>query len=146
MKSYRITATADRQRGRRQQSRRRPGVAVVEFAVCLPVLVILILGSIECTSMIFVNQSLNIVAYEGARAAIKSDATAVDTLARCNEVIAERRLAGCTVTLEPGNIEDLDRSTPITVRATAPVNSNSVLGVLRFFSGDLVGEAVMFKE
>ena len=51
----------------------RSGVAAVEFAVCLPVLVVLILGSIECCSMIFLRQSLAIVAYEGLRVAVKPE-------------------------------------------------------------------------
>ena len=126
-------------------NRTRRGAAVVEFAVCLPVLLILVLGSIECTSMIFLSQSLNVVAYEGARAAVKPDATTVDTLARCQEVIAERNLVNCQVRLEPGNIDDLPAGTIVTMTATAPCQPNGAIR-LRFFSGSLDAQAFMVKE
>jgi len=130
---------------RQSQTDRKNGAAVVEFAVCLPVILILLLGGIECTSMVFVSQSLNVVAYEGIRAAIRSNATTTDTLARCDEVILERNLQDVQVTLSPSNIEDLDRGTQISVVVSCPVNSNSVMA-LKFFSDDLQAQAVMFKE
>ena len=123
----------------------RRGAAVVEFAVCLPVLLVLVLGSIECTSMIFLSQSLNVVAYEGARAAAKSGSTSVDTLARCQEVIGERNLIQANVTLDPANVDDLPPGTLITVTATAPSQPNGAIG-LRFFSGSLDAETFMVKE
>ncbi len=39
----------------------------VEFAVCLPVIMVLLLGSMEATSAIFVKQALATSAYEGVR-------------------------------------------------------------------------------
>ena len=47
----------------------RKGTATVEFAVCLPVLVTIVLGSIEATNAIFLKQHLTAAAYEGARKA-----------------------------------------------------------------------------
>ena len=129
----------------RRKHKFRKGAAVAEFAVCLPVMVVIVLGAIECTSMIFVEQSLNIVAYEGIRTAIGPDGTAADARQRTDQVIAERDLAGCSVVLDPANPEDADRGTPVTIRVTAPVAANSVFS-LRFFSGDLEAVAVMNKE
>ena len=43
---------------------------MVEFAVCLPMLMVLMLGSIEATSAIFLKQSLVAAAYEGVREAV----------------------------------------------------------------------------
>lgn len=121
------------------------GVAAVEFAVCLPVLILLLLGGIECTSMIFVSQSLNVVAYEGIRAAIKSNGTTADAHVRCDEVIAERDLSDVQVTFTPANVDELERGTQISVVVSAPVNSNSVMR-LKFFSGELKAQAIMIKE
>ena len=132
-------------RKRKRKPANRKGAAVVEFAVCLPVIIILVLGAIECTTMIFVNQALNVVAYEGIRVAAKRDAETAEVLQRCNEVIAERNLQNAQVTLNPANIDDLERGTQITINVTAPSQQNSALA-LKFFSGDIVAEAVMFKD
>ena len=44
----------------------RRAVATVELAVCLPVLALLVLGSIEAASFIFLKQTLQVAAYEGS--------------------------------------------------------------------------------
>ncbi len=49
----------------RLQQRRRRGVAATEFAVCLPIIVLLVLGTIEACSLIFLKQTLAIA--EGAQ-------------------------------------------------------------------------------
>ncbi len=125
--------------------RQRRGAAVIEFAVCLPVLITLVLGAIECCSMIFLEQSINVVAYEGIRTAIKSSANVGDGRSRALQVIAERKLQQAQVTFTPANPEDADRGTPITIRVTAPCRANSVIG-LTFFSGALETTAFMIKE
>ena len=48
----------------------KQGAAAVEFAIVLPVFVLILLGSIETCTMIFLQQSLEMAAYEGARVAI----------------------------------------------------------------------------
>ncbi len=125
--------------------RRSKGMAVVEFAVCLPMLVLLVLGAIECTSMIFLKQSLNVVAYESIRVAIRNDGTTAGAMNRANEVIAERSIDGVNVSFNPGNVDRLERGTPIRVTVTAPCLANSVF-TLNFFSGELQATAFMIKE
>ena len=48
----------------------RKGAAVVEFAVCLPVVVLIVLGSIEAASLLFLKQTLVQASYEGVKVAI----------------------------------------------------------------------------
>ena len=129
----------------RASRHRRRGLAVVEFAICIPVIFVVVLGAIECTTMIFVDQSLNVVAYEGIRAAAKNGSRTSDVLARANEVIAERRLEQTRVELIPPVVESVPQGQPIKIRVTAPTDPNSVMR-LEFFSGNLVAEATMMKE
>ena len=129
----------------RKRRTNRHGAAVIEFAICLPVMLVLVLGAIESCSMIFVNQSLNVVAYETVRATVKSNAQPGDGQARAQQVIAERRLKKAVVTFNPSNPELADRGTPITVTVTAPTSDNSVMR-MDFFSGSLQAVAVMNKE
>ena len=66
---------------------KRFGAAAVELAVCLPAIVLLILGSIEACTMVFVKQSLHIAAYEGVRRAIRYDSSEQSVLERCEQTI-----------------------------------------------------------
>ena len=130
---------------KRQRPATRKGSATIEFAVCLPVIVVLVLGAIECASMIFVKQSLNVVAYEGVRTAIRPTSQNQDVTDRCDQVITERKLKAASFSLSPTNVADVERGQPVTVRATASTDANSVMN-LKFFSGDLTAEATMVKE
>lgn len=121
------------------------GAALLEFALCLPVMLVLVVGALECTSMVFLQQSLKIVTYEGARTATRPQALDADVAARCQQVIAERGLVDCQITTLPESVESLPPGTEVLVRATAPPPANSPLP-LRHFGGLLQAEAVMVKE
>ncbi len=121
------------------------GVAAVEFAVCLPVLVVLVLGTIECTNMIFVQQAMHVVAYEGARAAIDQNALPTDVTTRCADVIAERHLKTTTTTVIPSNIDALPAGDFVTVRVSLPYAANSVTGIW-YLNNQLTAEVIMAKE
>ena len=128
---------------RRDGSRR--GVAAVEFAVCLPVLVVLVLGTIECTNMIFVQQSMHVVAYEGIRTAVNPGSLNSDVATRCNQVVAERGLRNVTTTTIPADVTTVAPGQPITMRVQLPYARNSVTG-MGYFSNQLTALVVMVKE
>ena len=145
----------------------RRGAAVVEFAVCLPVLLVLVIGAIECTTMIFIKQSLNVVAYEGIRTAIRPAATSTDVATRCQAVITERGLQQCVVTIGETtssrvtnadgtititeavrpvtDLSTINRGTELAVVVTVPSAANAAMP-LRFFRPQLSATAVMVKE
>lgn len=129
----------------RRDARRSRGLAVVELAVCLPVIVILILGAIEACTMIFLKQSLHIAAYEGARVAIDNRATNQRVEDRCQQILDERRIRGATIELDGLDIESLPRGSEITVRVEAPVNLNCRL-LTGLVQGSVEAAAVMIKE
>ncbi len=78
-------------RSRRNANLARRGVAAAEFAVCLPVMVLLVLGMVETCSMVFLKQSLAVAAYEGAHTAVKPGATSADVRAVCDNILRDRR-------------------------------------------------------
>ena len=125
--------------------RDRSGVAMVELAVCLPAIVVLVIGGIECANMIFVKQSLHIAAYEGMRLAVQEDVPTTDVIARTQQVLDERRVHDSNITFDPANPETLDRGTTFTMTIDAPAASNSPIA-LRFFDGDLESFVTMVKE
>ena len=110
----------DRQNQNRKRPDRRSGVAAVELAVCLPILLLLFVGMIETCTMIFLKQSLAIAAYEGMHTALEAEADAADVEATCNTILTQRRVTGSNVVCDPGNFETLAPGSFFTVRVSAP--------------------------
>ena len=124
----------------------RRGVAAAEFAVCLPIVVLLVLGMAETCSMVFLKQSLSVAAYEGAHTAVKPGATSVDVVATCQSILRDRRVNAATVSLNPSDVLNTPEGDYMEIRISAPSNRNSVLP-LRFFRGSTIeGAAVVMKE
>jgi Flp pilus assembly protein TadG len=124
----------------------RKGVAAAELAVCLPVIVLIVLATIEACTMVFLKQSLSIAAYEGARAALEQDATNASVQSAANQVLTQRRVNGGTVTIQPSNIVAIDPGEYMTITCSAPASRNSIIPI-RFYRGKtLTGSATMMKE
>ena len=130
---------------RKRKTDRRRGAAVAELAVCLPAIVLLTMGALECCTMIYLRQTLHVAAYEGIRVAIREDMPTATALSRAQRVIDDRRVEGATISFTPADTVFLARGTPITIQVDAPCEGNNALP-LRFFSGDLTAIAVMNKE
>lgn len=131
---------------RRYRSNDRQGVAATEFAVCLPILVLLLLGMIESCSMIFLKQSLACAAYEGAHTAVMPGASAADVQRTCEAILADRRVQGAVVDVTPANLDRVDEGEYMQISVSAPTDRNSFLPG-RFFQGQtLSSTAVMMKE
>lgn len=130
----------------RSAKRIRRGVAATELAVCLPIILVLIIGTIEACSMIYLKQSLSTAAYEGARASLKPGATTSDVTDACNRVLAPRNVAGATITVSPSGFESQPVQTWVTVRITASGGSNSVVAGWFYDSLTIDGQATMMKE
>lgn len=107
--------------------RQRRGVAAAELAVCLPVIVLLVIGTIDACSMIFLKQSLSVAAYEGARTAIIPGKTKDDVEAACQQILADRKVSGGQVTVKPADIAALNPGDFVDVTVSAPCSANSVV-------------------
>ena len=124
----------------------RQGAALVEFAVCLPLLLILILGSMEATSAIFVRQALTTSAYEGIREAIRIRSTTAGATSRAQAVLTARQIRNSTIRFTPANVQTAPRGTSIAVEVSAPYKVNSP------FFGNVIADrvttvrSVMVKE
>lgn len=128
-----------------QNWRRRRGVAAAEFAVCLPMLVLALLGMIECCSMVFLKQSLAVAAYEGAHTALQPGATSADVRAVCTQILRDRRVQSADIQITP-NLESTDEGQYLTVAISAPTRPNSVLPAPLLRGRTLTSRATMMKE
>ncbi len=124
----------------------RKGVAVVELAVCLPVLMLIVLATIESTAMIFLQQSLSIAAYEGARVALVPSSTDVNVQYQAELILEGRQVNNSTVTVTPSNFNAFPTGTWIQVVASAPFADNSLVGGWLFNGHTLTASVEMMKE
>lgn len=99
----------------------------MELAVSLPVLTMLVFGSIEACNMIFLRQGMTSAAYEAGRVAIRADATDSQVAASAEEVLTARGISNGEVSTAPSSIEDMDRGTPFTVNITCAADAYSIL-------------------
>ncbi len=118
---------------RRSKPGARRGLAATETAITLPLLVLLVFGSIELTNTMFLKQSLRIAAYEGARAVGRAQATSVHGQTRIEEALAARRVSDYDVSISPEVTESTPRGTMLTVTVTAPVAAYSI-GPMWYFN------------
>src|SRR6476620_6673279 len=131
---------------RTNSSCNRRGVAAAELAVCLPIVVLLVIATIESCSALFLKQSLTASAYEGARAAIKKGATTASVQTACNQILADRRIQSSQVTLTPASIAALTPGDFIDVTVSAPCNPNSPVPTTFFRGRTLSAKASMMVE
>jgi hypothetical protein len=127
-------------------SQTRRGVAAAEFAVCLPVLVLVVFASIEACTMIFLKESLTVAAYEGSRVVFQPSATDADIIARCQEVLAERSVEGATVQVLPEDIGSVAAGEPIEIRVSAPCESNAVIPVWFYGGSSMSGSSIVMSD
>lgn len=130
----------------RRPSRNRRGVAAVELAVCLPVILLLVLASIEACTLIFVQQSLETTAYETARFAVSPRSTSASALARGNQVISDRELQGARITLDPSDMTAAGRGQLVEVTVSAPFDRNRLFPSFFFGSQTLTADVTMQRE
>jgi hypothetical protein len=126
---------------RNSRQRKKRGVATAELAVCLPIVVLLVVATIEACSAIFLKQSLTISAYEGVRTALEADATLTAVEGTCNRILAERRVKNASISVRPSDIAGLEPGDFVDVTVSAPVTANSVVPA-RFYRGRTLSATV----
>ena len=135
--------TINRMKTRRSDRR---GAAVAELAVCLPLIVLLVIGTVEACTMIYLKQSLTIAAYEGARTALVPGATNSDVTTECQQVITDRGVLGQTILVTPADITAVAPGTYLQVDVSATCDTNSMLGNWFYAGRTLTGHVEVMKE
>jgi hypothetical protein len=133
-------------RTHRRRNAKCRGVAASELAVCLPVMVLMVLATIETCTMIFLKQSVTVAAYESVRTALQPGAVPSDVQTTCDGVLADRRIQGGKLTISPANFTQLTPGQYIQITVSAPADSNSVIPGSFFRGKTLSATATMMKE
>ena len=125
---------------------KRKGAVTVELAVCLPVLALLVFGSIEAAGFIFLKQSLQVAAYEGVREAICSDTTDALAVGRARAILDSRVLRDASIRFPAGSVASLARGQQVVIEVSAPTRTNSPLAGQWVANRTLTARVVMLKE
>ncbi len=112
--------------------RSRRGVLTVEMAICIPIVLVILLGAIEFSRMNMLRNSIDNAAYEGARRGVVPGATANDCLNTAISVLNAVGTNSASVSVAPPIIDD--NTTQVTVTISVPLSSNS-WGPARFLGG-----------
>ncbi len=132
-----------------KNKQQRDGVAAVEFAILTPLLFLIVAGTMEVCSALFLQEALTVCAYEGARTAVQRRATQAQVIDRVEEVLEERGIVNGAVTVTPAP-EAATLFEPVVVTVTAPTAGNTVLPLRNWYSWmgnlDFEGEVTMVKE
>jgi hypothetical protein len=114
------------QSGKSPNGRTRRAAAILELAVCLPVIVTIVLGTIEAANSIFLKQSLTIAAYESARVATAPGGTYAGAYKRAKELMDAKGLRSFQFKLTPSALEKLPAGVEVKVTLTTKANANSI--------------------
>ncbi|TWU35019.1 TadE family protein [Novipirellula artificiosorum] len=116
----------------------------MELAICLPVLAIILLATVEACVMLQLQQNLSITAYEGARIGNVPGASSEGVQLQCEMLLDDRNIQGYAVTMNPPDPSSKSPGDPFTVTVSADFAANSVFGGI-FFQDKTLAEAVVLR-
>lgn len=103
---------------RRQRRRQRQGALLVEFAVCLPILLLFLFGLWEYSRMEVVRETVKAAAFEGARQGIVEGATVAEMEQSADSWLRAFAIRG-------GQVDGTLTSESATMVITVPLLQNS---------------------
>lgn len=122
---------------------KRRGVEVVEFALVLPLIVMLLLGAIEAARAVMVVHALQEAAQAGCRVYSVKGTTQADATAMINEAMTRARVTNYMVAFKPAMKDDVDVSgEPVTVTVSASFANVAWLSPRFFLGKSLRGSCV----
>jgi Flp pilus assembly protein TadG len=130
----------------RDTGAKRRGIATVECAVILPVFVLILLGTMEACSMIFLRQSVELAAYEASRTAVLPQTTLLNVQSTASSLLTSRKIKNCSVTVTPTTFQSAAYGSFIRVTVKAPVSDNSLFGSIFYKNMTIDGSVEFMKE
>ena len=125
----------------------RGGAAAVEFALVVPIVLLLLLASIEFGRMLMVSHGLEAAAREGCRTAISWDASSRDVEDVVEERLATFGISDYVLTIDPDPPTDARQWEPVTVRIAVGYDALRWLPRMGFLQGvTLTGECTLPQE
>lgn len=116
----------------RRYSDRRAAV-LTELAICLPVLTLLVLGSIDISNTIHLKHTAILAAYETAQVSTAQGGTEAEGRTKGLAILTERGISNATIAFNPRINNNTAPGTRIRITVTVPANGNT-LGLTGYFT------------
>lgn len=127
----------------RRKPEERKGAATVEMALCLPVLVMVTLGTISVCQMIYLKQESVIVATECTRYLARPGITQQNALDRGAQMLSDRGISGATVRASSDNTNE--GYSRVWVEVRIPINKAN-LTLSWMTGGRVTSRKQMYRE
>jgi Flp pilus assembly protein TadG len=124
---------------------KRRGAAAVEFAIVLPVFVILVFGMIEYGRMVMVQQVITNASREGARTAVLDGATTTSVQAAVTSYLTDAKISGGTANVNPSPAS-AGSGDPITVTVNIPFSAVSWLPSPMYLGGKTLSASTTMRR
>jgi Flp pilus assembly protein TadG len=125
---------------------RRRGAAAAEFAIVLPVFVLLIVGILEFGRMIMVQQILTNASREGARLACIDGSTESNVQTAVTQFLTNASVSGVTVTCTPSTLSSATPGSQITVQTSVPFDQVSWIASSWFATDVTLSSSCMMRR
>lgn len=123
---------------RKARNQDRKGAVMVEFALVVPVFILLLFTCIEFTRLNMIRNLMQDAAYYATRHCIVPGATAAEAEAEAMRMLSAMGTQDVSIVINDGNGLD-ENSSAVSVRITVPIASNALLASQ--FTGELTLEA-----
>ena len=107
----------------------RSGAATVEFALTLPLLILMLFGAVELSHANMVLNSAEAAAYEGARRGIVPGAQASNCVNAAQSLLDIGGIRNSTITVTPADLQTSNADT-VMVTIEVPYASNTIVAPL----------------
>lgn len=114
--------------------------------MCLPLLVLILLATVETCVMLQLRQNMAIAAYEGARVGILPGVEASVVEMQCQMLLDDRQIDGYTISMEPGDPMTMNVGDDFRVTIAVDCAANSVFGSAIFQDKTLTESVLMRAE
>jgi hypothetical protein len=118
----------------------------VELGICLPLFVLVILGSIETCNLIYTQESLFVASYETARLAVKPGAKEGKVKKNGREILKCRGIKEAEIEILPGKLDEIPPGDLVTVTVSVPARSRSLLPGGFFGDREISSHVTFAKE
>ena len=123
---------------------RRTGLTTVEIGLTLPLLTLVMLGTVEICNYVYLRQGARIAAYQCARVAITPGTEFEHIQDQCDVILQNRNIVNYSVDLSH-QPDDLDGGDLLTVTVVIPFNENALVKPF-FKAGSQIAEPVVIMK
>jgi Flp pilus assembly protein TadG len=100
----------------------RHGATVVEFAICFPILLAFVFGTIEFSRVLQLQHTIRLAAFEGARAGVPLDSTTSDVTTKTQSILSAVKITNSTTTITPNPLAYASSTVTVTISADPAQN------------------------